>query len=378
MGSLASPSGWVWQTATNVVRRRERRRRLEDQLLRRRAASRPDDHDAPPPDVDLQRALLELTERQRSAISSSTTSPTFRPGRSPRSSGVASGTVEATLHQARQRLHRTLNGKGPAIASPNQTEPHHERSRHTSPEPEAAHRGRTVRRRAPRTRRASAATSSAPSRRHRHDRHLRRSDPQLARRTERPRHGSGAHHDRGAACPTHPGRRRRRHRYGRAPNRAPRRIRRSTFASPASAPCPGSERGAVCRRRHRRHGAGVVRPRRRGGDRWTAGSRFRGDGGADRGRRPHDPHHPRVTRSQRASCLRLRHRARRVCARRRAAHVARPSRAGGPRLRRQAHPDGRRGRGTGHRGAGRPSGGGHRLRPAPQRHVHPPGLRAVS
>ena len=40
-------------------------------------------------------------------------------------------------------------------------------------------------------------------------------------------------------------------------------------------------------------------------------------------------------------------------------------------------PTGRRRRGAGHRVAGRSSGGGHRLRAAPERHVHPSGLRAV-
>ena len=151
VGSLASPSGWVWQTATNVVRRRERRRRLEDQLLRRRAASPSDDHAAPPPDVDLQHAVLELTERQRSAIvlyyladlpvrqvaevSGSRRAPWRRRSTKPVSASTAPSTT------ARR-----------PPASANQTEPHHERSRHPPPEPEAAHRGRTVGERAARTR----------------------------------------------------------------------------------------------------------------------------------------------------------------------------------------------------------------------------------
>lgn len=107
VGSLASPSGWVWRTATNAVRRRARRRRLEDQLLRRRALDRNNDRVTPCPDVDLQRALLGLTDRQRSAI------VLYYLADLPvryvaEVMGVASGTVDATLHQARQRLHHAL------------------------------------------------------------------------------------------------------------------------------------------------------------------------------------------------------------------------------------------------------------------------------
>jgi RNA polymerase sigma-70 factor (ECF subfamily) len=108
VGGLTSPSGWVWRTATNVARRRERRRRLEDQLLRRRANDRRNDRVNESRDIDLQRALLALTERQRAAI------VLYYLADLPVSDvaavmGVASGTVEATLHQARQRLNRALN-----------------------------------------------------------------------------------------------------------------------------------------------------------------------------------------------------------------------------------------------------------------------------
>ena len=102
--SLPSPSGWVWQTAMNVIRRRAVRRQLEERLLRRRPLTDGDDVAGPAgDDIDLRRALLHLTERQRTAvvlfyIADLSTRDVAA------AMGIANGTVAATLHQARQRL----------------------------------------------------------------------------------------------------------------------------------------------------------------------------------------------------------------------------------------------------------------------------------
>ena len=102
--AIAQPDGWVWRTATNVVRRRQRRRTLEDRLLRRHADGKRGAADGPTADdVDLQRALLALTERQRTAVTLHHLADL--PIRAvAEAMEVAEGTVSATLHQARRRL----------------------------------------------------------------------------------------------------------------------------------------------------------------------------------------------------------------------------------------------------------------------------------
>lgn len=103
----ASPGGWVWQTAMNIVRRRITRRHLEHRLLRRIPAQQ--DRVAGPTgnNIDLRRALLKLTDKQRTTIvlfyvGDLTTTQVAA------MTGVAPGTVAATLHQARQRLRKHL------------------------------------------------------------------------------------------------------------------------------------------------------------------------------------------------------------------------------------------------------------------------------
>ena len=105
---LTSPSGWVWRTATNVVRRRARRQQLEQRVLRRRSVGEQVDVAGPcGDDVDLRRALLRLTERQRTAVVLFYIAdlPTKEIGDV---MDIAVGTVAATLHQARHRLAQQL------------------------------------------------------------------------------------------------------------------------------------------------------------------------------------------------------------------------------------------------------------------------------
>jgi RNA polymerase sigma-70 factor (ECF subfamily) len=106
--SLASPHGWVWQTAMNVVRRRLRRSHLEERLLRRRAAGHTGQVAGPTgSDIDLRRAILSLSDRQRTAV------VLFYVADMPvvevaEIMGIATGTVDATLHRARRLLRERL------------------------------------------------------------------------------------------------------------------------------------------------------------------------------------------------------------------------------------------------------------------------------
>lgn len=99
----ASPEGWVWRTATNLVRRRMRRRSMELRLVR---------HDPAVAhlelrDPDLVGALQQLTERQRTAVVLHHVAD--RPvAEIAEMLGVTPGTVTATLHQARTRLAELL------------------------------------------------------------------------------------------------------------------------------------------------------------------------------------------------------------------------------------------------------------------------------
>jgi RNA polymerase sigma factor (sigma-70 family) len=100
---MSSPEGWIWRTATNHVRRVARRRGRELDLLVAGRSVTGEGHEPAPADVDLQRAILQLAPRQRTAVvlhylaDLSTVEVAA-------AMGVATGTVHATLHQARERL----------------------------------------------------------------------------------------------------------------------------------------------------------------------------------------------------------------------------------------------------------------------------------
>jgi RNA polymerase sigma-70 factor (ECF subfamily) len=105
----ASPAGWVWRTATNVVRRQHRRRAVEERLLRRTDRRHDATRTAEPPhgcvadDLDLRAALLRLTPRQRTAVVLHHIAD-LPHAEVAAAMGIATGTVAATLHQARARL----------------------------------------------------------------------------------------------------------------------------------------------------------------------------------------------------------------------------------------------------------------------------------
>jgi RNA polymerase sigma-70 factor (ECF subfamily) len=101
VGEMASPVGWIYRTALNVVRRRARRRAVEEQLLRRRPAT----DIGPPPDwsPEVWDALQRLPVRERTAmalryVADLTTEEIASAMR------IAPGTVGSTLHSARRRL----------------------------------------------------------------------------------------------------------------------------------------------------------------------------------------------------------------------------------------------------------------------------------
>jgi RNA polymerase sigma-70 factor (ECF subfamily) len=111
-----SPAGWVWRTAVNVVRRRYRRRTMEHDLLRRADAPAGAVDPNVDEDLDLRAALLRLTERQRTAI------VLHHIADRPHAEialvlGIATGTVAATLHQARARLAAELGAPIPTDAA---------------------------------------------------------------------------------------------------------------------------------------------------------------------------------------------------------------------------------------------------------------------
>lgn len=104
LSEMASPAGWVWRTAVNVVRRRARRRSIEQRLFRNQNV---DTVRWVPSDVDLWHAVDELPDRQRTA-----TTLFYMVDMSQRdigeAMGISEGTVAATLLQARRKLRASL------------------------------------------------------------------------------------------------------------------------------------------------------------------------------------------------------------------------------------------------------------------------------
>jgi len=107
VGEMASPDGWTFRTALNVLRRRQRRLQLEQQLHLRRAAGL--DGSAAPPEwsVELWDALRRLPPRERTAIVLRHVAdlPVEEIARAMR---IAGGTVGSTLHSARRHLAAAL------------------------------------------------------------------------------------------------------------------------------------------------------------------------------------------------------------------------------------------------------------------------------
>jgi RNA polymerase sigma-70 factor, ECF subfamily len=121
--AMDAPAGWLWRTATNVARRRMRRQGLEGRAFRRHSSGRAEDAAGPTgDDVDLRRALMTLTERQRTAVVLH-----YIADLSVREvgllMGIAEGTVGATLHQARSLLAAQLTPTDATATSPDGVTP---------------------------------------------------------------------------------------------------------------------------------------------------------------------------------------------------------------------------------------------------------------
>lgn len=111
VGAMASPAGWTYRTALNLVRRRHRRRRLEMQLHLRRT---PGGHSgwAPPSDwsAEVWDALNHLPVRERTAIALRYVAD-LTTDEIADAMGIAPGTVGSTLHAARRRLASALGDR---------------------------------------------------------------------------------------------------------------------------------------------------------------------------------------------------------------------------------------------------------------------------
>lgn len=108
----------MWRTAANLTRRTMRRRGLEARSLRRHAAGRSTSVAGPSPDdVDLVAALVRLTERQRTTVVLHYVADLSH-AEVGAALGIATGTVAATLHQARARLAGFLTDHVDVLAEP--------------------------------------------------------------------------------------------------------------------------------------------------------------------------------------------------------------------------------------------------------------------
>ena len=95
---MASPAGWTYRVALNIVRRRARRRALEYRILRR---IRPDH--VPGPTGELWMLVAELPPRQRTAVLLRHVGQ-LTEAEIADVMGVARGTVSSTLRNAYTRL----------------------------------------------------------------------------------------------------------------------------------------------------------------------------------------------------------------------------------------------------------------------------------
>jgi RNA polymerase sigma-70 factor (ECF subfamily) len=107
VGAMASPTGWTYSVALNVLRRRERRRAVERRLLAMHARSEV----APPTSaisVEVWDAVRSLAPRARAAVALRYLSD-LREAEVAEVMGLAPGTVARMLHDARNILAERLS-----------------------------------------------------------------------------------------------------------------------------------------------------------------------------------------------------------------------------------------------------------------------------
>jgi len=112
VGGMKNPSGWTYTVAMNLLKRKKRREKMERVLLRQEHIA-----NVPPPDdpaSDIWDAVAELSDRQRMMVGLRYVEDLSEPAIA-EIMGVATGTVGATLSQARSKLRSRL-------ADPSETE----------------------------------------------------------------------------------------------------------------------------------------------------------------------------------------------------------------------------------------------------------------
>jgi len=103
VSKMASPTGWTYRVALNVLRRRKRRARFERQVVREVGSTA----DPVLPDHELWEAVGRLPRRQRTAIVLRYVAD-LPEADIATAMGIARGTVAATLSAARRRLEADL------------------------------------------------------------------------------------------------------------------------------------------------------------------------------------------------------------------------------------------------------------------------------
>lgn len=110
VSGMASPDGWAFQVAYNLVRRRARRRKLEETLLRRFPA-RPADGDLPAPAGEAWAIVAGLPRRQREVVVLRFVAD-LPEDHIAAALGIARGTVSSTLADAKRSLALELSDPG--------------------------------------------------------------------------------------------------------------------------------------------------------------------------------------------------------------------------------------------------------------------------
>jgi len=118
VSEMASPAGWTYRVALNVVRRRARRAGLERRLLSRQA---------PPPDVpapagEAWAIVADLPPRQRTAVVLRYVADLTEP-QIAQAMGVSRSTVSSTLADASAALRRALDDPHEHPADPEAVTP---------------------------------------------------------------------------------------------------------------------------------------------------------------------------------------------------------------------------------------------------------------
>jgi len=115
VSAMASPDGWTFQVAYNLMRRRGRRRALEERLLRRAAGDRVEN--VPAPAGEAWDAVRHLSQRQREVVVLRYIAD-LPEAEIAQVLGISRGTVSSTLADARRSLGTMLDDDGDRNGAP--------------------------------------------------------------------------------------------------------------------------------------------------------------------------------------------------------------------------------------------------------------------